>query len=704
MSIDLTRFHSTFFNESTDQLEVAEQCLLLLERNDSDLDHKEKINELFRAIHSIKGSSGTLGFDGIAKVSHEFESLLEKVRNGSKELDDDLTGLCYAALDLLSAMIVSERDGLAAVDSSRIDGVTRRLIESYQLTTASVATSKTVNAKSSALIAGSEMHADSEVPDSFLAESEKLQSFLIKFAPNADFCKSGNDPLLYLRELAGKGSTTVRIDTSRMIALDQLDSESAYLRWEVELKTSGTEAEIVELFDWVQDLCELSVEKLTLPVAFGDEGSILLEAVDSDADLYESNVDSIEKKSDTAKSERRKPTVHVRADRLDSLINQISEIAISHAMFKQSIKGFSEQTPNDGGLGRLDRQLRDLQDTVLSLRMLPVRVLFGRFERAVRDARSELGKEVVLDVHGADTELDKMLIEKLADPIMHLVKNALDHGVETNSERVASGKVARAKISLSARHEGGSVVVSVADDGRGIDPGKVRAKAIDLGFAKATDQLTDYQWLQFIYHAGFSTATQVNQWSGRGVGLDVVQVAITNLGGELSLDSTIGQGTRFSIRLPLTLAIIDALMIRCGHQVFAVAMNFVSECLARNSVEFADVTSDIRLPKVHGEFFHALDLRSYLKTRKSSDQPMILKDAPFYMIVQSGRNKILLGVDEILGQEQIVVRSLERNFLSPSYASGATILGDGTVALILEPNALIKVALHDEPIKETVYG
>jgi two-component system, chemotaxis family, sensor kinase CheA len=698
MSIDLTRFHSTFFNESTDQLEVAEQCLLLLERNESDLDRKEKINELFRAVHSIKGSSGTLGFDVIANVSHEFESLLEQVRNGSKELDEELTGLCYAALDLLSAMIVGARDGLEAVDSSRVDGVTRRLVESYQLSAASVVTPKISGVKSTALIA------DSEAPDNFLTKSENQQSFLIKFAPNADFCKSGNDPLLYLRELAGQGTTTVRIDTSRMIALDQLDSESAYLRWEVELKTAGTEAQIVELFDWVQDLCELSVEKLTLPVAFGDEGSILSDSVDTDGNTDVSNLDGNEKKSVPEKSERRKPTVHVRADRLDSLINQISEIAISHAMFKQSIKGLSEQTPNDGGLGRLDRQLRDLQDTVLSLRMLPVRVLFGRFERAVRDARSELGKDVVLVVNGADTELDKTLIEKLADPIMHLVKNALDHGVETNAERVASGKVARAKISLSARHEGGSVVVAVADDGRGIDPRKVRAKAIDLGLAKATDQLTDYQWLQFIYHAGFSTATQVNQWSGRGVGLDVVQVAITNLGGELSLDSTIGQGTRFSIRLPLTLAIIDALMIRCGRQVFAIAMNFVTECLARTSVEFADVTSDIRLPKVHGEFFHALDLRSYLKARKSSDQPTILRDAPFYMVVQSGRNKILLGVDEILGQEQIVVRSLERNFSSPSYASGATILGDGSVALILEPNALISVALHDEPIKEAVYG
>jgi two-component system, chemotaxis family, sensor kinase CheA len=598
----------------------------------------------------------------------------------------------------LSALIVNERDGLEAVDRSRIDGVTRRLAQSYQSVSVAAVNTENSSTNNSGLIGDPD-----ELPY-ICADDKQLQSFLVKFAPNSDFCKSGNDPLLYLRELAGKGNTAVRIDTSRLIPLDQLDSESAYLRWEIELTSTSSTSEIIEIFDWVQDLCELSVEKLTVPVAFDDEGSILPDSDDVTVDEHFSQVDSNDKKSEMEKSERRKPTVHVRADRLDSLINQISEIAISHAMFKQSIKGFSDLTLNEGGLGRLDRQLRDLQDTVLSLRMLPVRVLFGRFERAVRDARSELGKDVVLDVSGADTELDKTLIEKLADPIMHLVKNSLDHGVETSVERNVSGKPAKAKISLSARHEGGSVVIAVADDGRGIDPAKVRAKAIDLGLAKSTDQLSDFQWLQFIYHAGFSTATQVNQWSGRGVGLDVVQVAIASLGGELSLDSTIGQGTRFSIRLPLTLAIIDALMIRCGQQVFAVAMNFVSECLAKNSVEFADVTSDIRLPKVHGDFLHTLDLRSYLKTRKLSDQPIVFKDAPFYLVVQSGRHKVLLGVDEIVGQEQIVVRSLERNFSSPAYASGATILGDGTVALILEPNALIKVALHDEPNKEAVYG
>jgi two-component system, chemotaxis family, sensor kinase CheA len=696
MSIDLTRFHSTFFNESTDQLEVAEQCLLLLERDESNLDRSEKINELFRAIHSIKGSSGTLGFDSVAAVAHEFESLLEKIRNGSKELDEDLIGLCYAALDLLSTMIASEREGLQAVDRSRIEGVTARLVQSYQAISVSANQEKTaVN--------------HSKAPVGNLLEQELLQKFLIKFAPNADFCRSGNDPLLYLRELAGKGETAVRLDTSRLVALDQLDNESAFISWEIELSTVSTEAQVVELFDWVQDLCDLSVEKLTLPLAFGDEGSVQSELNDASEDSSPEDEDRIDRRADSQAQDRRKPTVHVRADRLDSLINQISEIAISHAMFKQSVKGLSSLVSSDGGLGKLDRQLRDLQDTVLSLRMLPVRVLFGRFERAVRDARSELGKDVVLDVDGADTELDKTLIEKLADPIMHLVKNALDHGVETSAERTALGKTARATINLIARHEGGSVVLTVVDDGRGIDPTSVRAKAIDLGLAKANDQLSDYQWLQFIYHPGFSTAAQVNQWSGRGVGLDVVQVAIASLGGELSLDSTVGQGTRFSIRLPLTLAIIDALMIRCGQQIFAVAMSYVNECLSKSSVEFADVTNDIRLPKVHGNFLHLLDLRSYLRTRKAKVESITLNDAPFYLVIQSGRNKALLGVDEILGQEQIVVRSLDKNFSSPSYASGATILGDGKVALILEPNSLVKAALDKETLqelsnKEVVYG
>ncbi len=701
MSIDLTRFHSTFFNESTDQLEVAEQCLMALEREGSELDRPEKVNELFRAIHSIKGSSGTLGFDAIAAVSHEFESLLEQVRNRSKELNDDLVGLCYAALDLLSAMLLSERDSLEPVDPSRVSGVTKRLIECHQTKVSSGSVLELDVKDSIAKVQEKPLPAQVTLAASQSAVEASVTSYLIKFGPNADFCKSGNDPLLYLRELSGKGDATVRLDASRLPPLDQLDPEQTYLRWEVDLKTDAAQGEIAALFDWVQDICDLSIEKLAIPLSFGDEGSISVDPVEANVDL---GIASVNQVSEVEKADRRKPTIHVRADRLDSLINQISEIAISHGMFKQTLKNISDQTLVESGLGRLDRQLRELQDTVLSLRMLPVRVLFGRFERAVRDARKELSKDVVLEVSGSDTELDKTLIEKLADPIMHLVKNALDHGIETPNERQALGKRANAIIKLSAKHEGGSVVLTVADDGRGIDPKKIRSKAIALGLARESELLNDYQWLQFIYHAGFSTSTKINQWSGRGVGLDVVQSAIAGLGGELSLDSTVGHGTCFTIRLPLTLAIIDALMIRSGEQLFAVAMNFVTECLAQNSIEFADVTSNLRLPKVRGEFLHSLDLRTYLKTRQSLKQQVVLTDAPFYLVIQSGRNKVLLGVDEILGQEQIVVRSLDRNFSSPHYASGATILGDGAVALILETSALIKVALNDETSKEPVYG
>lgn len=684
MSIDLTRFHASFFNESTDQLETAENCLLLIEKGES---VDETTNELFRQIHSIKGSAGTLGFNLIADFSHEFESLLDLVRSGSIRIDDELVGLCFSAVDLLSAMLVHAKEDKGDVELSRVQAVTRRL---------QLAQNRQLPVSAGPL---------SSPPPPQVVQSS-LSAYSMRFVPGPDMVSSGNDPLLYLREIRALGHVILNLDTSKLPGLRELDLSQSHLAWDAEIQTTLSKSEIEQTFAWIDDICEIQLEAVTEVSRF-KRGRIEDSSVDQ-PDLSsneagfgsEAHLELIKAGSDTF--DRRKSTVHVRADRLDALINQIGEIAISHGIFKQSLKsGFaSEQV--EGGLNRLDRQLRQLQDTVLSLRMLPVRVLFGRFERIVRDARIQLNKDIKLVIEGSQTELDKNLIEKLSDPIMHLVKNAIDHGVETNEERLRANKPAQASLVLRARNEGGAVVVTVSDDGRGVDAQRVRRKAIELGLAQESDDYSNQQWLQFIYRAGFSTSNQVSHWSGRGVGLDAVQNAISALGGELTLRSQPGLGCDFVIRLPLTLAIIDALLVRSAGSIYALPMNFIRECLRPSSLVLADVSTKLQMPKVDGTLIPGLHLSKFLGNPNNADCFQLDADAQ-NLLVEVGENRSVIQVDEIVGQEQIVVRSLEKHFHNPGYANGATILGDGSVALILDPLSLVRVKPNITRLKELSY-
>ncbi|TAF39744.1 MAG: hypothetical protein EAZ66_04365, partial [Alphaproteobacteria bacterium] len=431
-----------------------------------------------------------------------------------------------------------------------------------------------------------------------------------------------------------KGKCSVQLNLAQLPSLAELDCEEAYLSWSIELHTDLSLESVQTIFEWVQDLCRLEISVLQEPITLNAKTQSPIALVAERFDTF---------------SERRRTTVHVRADRLDTLIKQIGEIAISHSIFKQALKHLNCGLEFDTELTRLDRQLRELQDTVLGLRMLPVRVLFGRFERLVRDASSQLQKELELVIEGADTELDKNLIEKLADPIMHLVKNAIDHGLDSSQERVAAGKPPCGKVTLSARHEGGAVIITVADDGRGIDPQSIRSKAIALGLAKESDSIHSKDWLQFIYSPGFSTSATVNQWSGRGVGLDAVRKAIADLRGELTLVSQLGKGSEFQIRLPLTLAIVDALIVRAGGTTYAIPMHFIAECLHELAFEAVTVAPGVVLPRLRGEFLRVMNLANYLNDPRSR-QATELNNSGVKVILQSGTKKIMLGVDEILAQ------------------------------------------------------
>jgi two-component system, chemotaxis family, sensor kinase CheA len=657
--MDLSQFHATFFAESTDQLNIAEAALLALEKGQTAQgcsDHQgELINQVFRAVHSTKGSAGTLGFESIAQLAHELEELFEAVRKKSIELSADVFTTAYQGLDLLGALTDDAQYQTALTDSGRVAALVEHIghliqkIEPIETAAANTA----------------------------VADVIRTTEYAITFVPHASFSATGNDPILYLRELSTLGQAQISLDTKKLPSLTEMAAGQVYVRWQIRLVTEKSETHIREVFDWVADVCDLSIQELISPTA--------------------KTLPLPNQASTAGAPSKQSPTVHVRADRLDNLINQLGELAISHSYLKTSVAALGSADSLSASLMRLERQVRDLQDTVLGLRMLPLKVLFGRFDRVVRDAAADLDKTVELIVDGSDTELDKNLIEKLVDPLTHLVRNALDHGIDTPEQRRVQGKSPVGTITLSARHEAGSVVLSVIDDGQGIDSKKIRQRAIDLGMASGQENFDDKQWLQFIYRPGFSTTSQANQWSGRGVGLDAVQQAVRSLGGELFLDSHEGHGTQFHMRVPLTLAILDALMIKVSGQTYAVPLTCVRECITAKQLRLSQVNQDQFVGHVAGQLVPAVDLAQYLQTGSYACNEMSANAT--FILVYSGDEKLLLGVEEILGQDQIVVRSLEKNFRNPTYANGATLLGNGAVALILDSNALIR-SVKNEPIPQ----
>ena len=658
MSIDLTQFHATFFSESVDQLEQAESHLLELERDPA---NSTSIQAVFRAVHSVKGSAGTLGFEVISEFTHEFENLLDLLRSDQQVINEEIIGLCYAGLDLVLALVCDARDQNGGIDASRIAGLRNR-IQACVMSGAQAIQSSFADEQSTLVVLGIKA---------------QVYEWIVQFSPNSDFCASGNDPFLYLRELTQVGTAQVVLNTSRLVGLIELDPTQVYLSWTIYLQTTQSESEIRSLFEWVTDLCDFDIVASTCAYS----------AIAPAIEVHDNNAAQLVKSDAPAATvDRRKATIHVRVDRLDFLINQIGEITIAQSMFKRSLGIDAQNQAVQADLGRLERQLRELQDTVLGLRMLPLRVLFGRFERTIRDAFSELGKRVEFEVNGEDTELDKTMIEKLADPLTHLVRNALDHGIEAGDLRIQLGKKANGRLSLSAHQEGNSIVLVVSDDGAGLNTLNIKTKAILKGFAGPNDLLSDLQWQQFIFAPGFSTASTVNKWSGRGVGLDAVRESMSALGGEVSVSSQLGEGTQFTLRLPLTLAIIDALLVQSAGATYAIGLNFVKEYLRPSSLLFVDVSDQRHACLLRGQHINVMSLDQFLSRKRTTH------NSGAHILIEASGQQLVLGVDSVIGQEQIVVRSLDQHAVRPIWASGGTILSDGTVALILDPATLVRIA------------
>ena len=642
MSIDLQRFHATYFEESREGLDAMEEGLLALEGGDHGI---ELINSIFRAAHSIKGGAATFGFSAVAGLTHILETLLDDIRGGKRGVEPEAVDAMLGSVDVLRELIAEAEHGQAA-DQARVQAMHSRL---------------------EALLGSEAGPAKGSGGQSTAGQT----GWTIDFQPEPDLFMAGNDPLRIIRELAELGPLKVQAKLDTLPSFEALDPLQAYLGWSLELDALAKRAAVEGVFAWVEDACHLELAPIVPKVeqAAGPSGTA--------GGTSSSSRDSGE------------GSIRVGVEKVDALINLVGELVVTQSMLQQLGAGMDAALAErmSAALEQLERNTRDLQDMVIGIRMLPVDAVFRRFPRLVRDLSGKLGKLVRLQVSGETTELDKGLVEQIADPLVHLVRNAIDHGLEAPAARAAAGKEPTGTIRLAASHQDGHIVIEVADDGRGLDRERIIAKARERGLP-LPEEPTDAQVWDLIFHPGFSTASAVTDLSGRGVGMDVVRSNIRKLGGSVQLHSGNGAGTRVVIRLPLTLAIMDGMTVSAGRETLVLPLANVREALQPAAGDISTVKGRGRLLKVRDEY---LTLLSLGQTYGCGGEPA---EAPVAVVVESDGHRLAVEVDALLGQQQIVVKSLERNYRRVDGISGATILGDGQVALIVDVGGLARSRLQ----------
>ncbi len=508
----------------------------------------------------------------------------------------------------------------------------------------------------------------------------------LRVVPGDTLLRSGSDPLLLLRELAELGTVrAVRLDDSMLPSLDALVTDVCHVSWEMELATSASDAELRGVFLFVDDCCALSIEALA-PDSVADAPAEGSTPEEPEAFTAAEPAAVVKAAGATGRGRQDGGTIRVATDKIDSLVDLVGELVIAQAMVAQLAEHIEGPRAEDlrESVSVLERHLRDLQERVLGIRMLPIGSLFGRFDRVVRDTATAIGKPVRLTTVGEDTELDKGVIEGLADPLTHLLRNAVDHGIETPDARRAAGKDETGTITLSAAHEAGSVIVEIRDDGGGLNFARIRAKGESLGLIQPGEHRSDDELAQLIFAPGFSTATQVSDLSGRGVGMDVVRRNVESLNGNVSIHSVVGTGTTFTIRLPLTLAILDGMQLRLGDQIFVLPLHAIMESFRFTPQTARTVLEAGNVVVLRGEAIPLFRLAHLV------GRPMLETAGGIVVILESRKRRVALLVDELLGEAQVVVKPLEAHFKRVEGLLGATILGDGRVALILDADSLTR--------------
>jgi len=678
MSIDISQFHDVFFEESFEGLDAMESGLLNLEDGAADV---EAINTIFRAAHSIKGGAGTFGFMAVSEFTHKMETLLDEMRNGEREVTPESTNVLLEAVDVLREMLTAVQQD-EDTDDARIEAVCQQLIE---------------------MLGGgdesSEIEQETEA-DSVDSDDEKSIGWKIDFRPHLHMLQTGNDPVRLLRELDSLGDLSVNLDDSQLPLFSDLEPEDSYLAWHMELISDVAKEEIVEIFEWVEDDCDLTIEALFAAAETSTELSEETETQQPEESIAEITETELKptagEKTETKQKSTTTPaaaSIRVGTDKIDSLINMVGELVITQSMLSQVGDNFTEDMLPQliDGLAQLERNTREMQEGVMRIRMLPISFAFNRFPRLVHDLTDKSGKQVDLKLTGEQTELDKTVMEKIGDPLVHLVRNSLDHGLETPEVRLAAGKSETGTLKLNAYHQGGNIVIEIEDDGAGLDEDKIFNKAVEKGLVNKTDNLNPEKIHELIFMPGFSTADVVSDISGRGVGMDVVRKNIHSLGGSVEIDSKQGSGTKFTIRLPLTLAIMDGQTIRVANENYILPLVSIVESIEIKSTDIKQVSGKGELYKLREDYVPVIRLYDVFNI-----EPLITDlEEGLLVVVEGDGQKVGLFIDDLLGQQQVVIKSLETNYRKVVGLSGATILGDGTVALILDVPGLI--SLYREP-------
>ena len=684
---DLTQFYQVFFEEAAENLDQMEQMLLNLDLTQA---NDEELNGIFRCAHSIKGGSATFGFTDVAELTHKMESLLDRLRRHEITPIPEMVDALLESADASRSLLARHQAG-GAGEAVPTGDLVRRIVD---------------------LAAGNRPNAAPATATAAVAAPAPQAPAPIKVATAAPALTNG-ERLLQLK--IGPVENLEAVDAIKELfrdipglgSIEDLACDQPQHRL-FQVKTQATNDDLLDLmvFHVSKEQVHITdqvgaVPSATAPMAMGladpdaaDDPGVGVTAPDTapampsaaETDAVKTEAPKTAVRANMAQMES--TSIRVDVKKVDQLINLAGELVIIQAMLAQNSQTL-DPTANQqllSGLADLDRNTRDLQEAVMSIRMIPMSTVFSRFPRMLRDLANKLGKKINLVTQGEATELDKGLVEKITDPLTHLVRNSLDHGIEMPEERIKAGKSEQGTLTLSAAHQGGSIVIEVRDDGRGMNREKLIRKARERGI-DAPDTMTDNEVWMLIFAPGFSTAEQVTDVSGRGVGMDVVRKNIAALNGSVEIDSVEGVGMRVSIRLPLTLAIMDGMSVGVGKEVYILPLSSVVESFQVNSADVSTVTQGSQLVKVRDEYMPVIGLEKVFAVPR---QPGDKSTSDIMVVIESDGSRVALLVDELLGQHQVVVKNLESNYRKVPNISGATILGDGTVALILDTSSLVR--------------
>ena len=665
----MSQFLETFYEESFEGLEIMETELLALDVGEAD---NETINTIFRAAHSIKGGSGTFGLNAVADFTHVMETLLDEMRDGKRQVTEEAVNLLLTTVDVLREMLTALREN-TELDSERIK-ITHDELEALLGSSSTSSTGQQAAETSKDTSAG-------------------VQGWRIIFQPHVNLFKTSNDPVRIIRELESLGELEVKMDPSALPEFNSLDPEESFLGWELELKGEVTREAIDEVFAWVEDECDLTITKIESTVEVIQVTPEAEERRQGDRRTTEKSRRQGNRRQ--TKSSGETTSIRVGIDKVDSVINLVGELVITQSMLSTLGEDFDMSKVNSliQGLEQLELNSRQLQEQVMRMRMMPINFAFQRFPRLVHDMSQKMGKNIELKMTGEQTELDKTVMEKIGDPLVHLVRNSLDHGIEMPEQRKEAGKPEMATLGLNAYHQGGNIVIEVIDDGAGLNEEKILAKAIEQGLVPADVDLEPAKIHELILLPGFSTADAVTDVSGRGVGMDVVVRNIRSLGGSLEVWSNPGKGSKFTIRLPLTLAILDGQTVSVGDEDYIIPLISIIESIQLKPEMLNVVIGKGETFKLRNEHLPIIRLHNILGGNPRTTDLV----EGLLVVVESDGKKMGLFVDELKGQQQVVIKSLEVNYKRIEGISGATILGDGSVALIVDIPGLISLS-NKEPI------